>query len=288
MSQSDVVDALVALGFNLNEGRAYAALLRLGPSTGYEVGQRSGVPRSAVYAVLRRLVDQGAARSLAGNPERFMGTPPEALLKLLHKRFDASGKALEDAITHMDVAPSVPDAFSVRGYERVMEEASRIVSSAKEVLVISGWPRELDQLAAELSAAQQRGAYVVLFSHSRLDDALAGVRFSYALPEDGLESFWEHRLVVVADDKRTLIAATEQHESDTAVLSETPAIAEFAIGQVALDITLLAQRHDCDVSKVMAKILGDRVGRLDTLLPESKPELGAVVRPRRRKRKKRG
>jgi HTH-type transcriptional regulator, sugar sensing transcriptional regulator len=290
VTQSDVVDALVAMGFNLNEGRAYAALLRLGPSTGYEVGQRSGVPRSAVYAVLRRLVDQGAARSLAGNPERFMGTPPESLLSLLQKRFDASGSQLKDAIQRMDLAPTVPDAFSVKGYERVLEEASRLVSSARRTLVISGWPREIGKLTAELAGAQHKGAYVVVFSHAVLGPTVAGLHFSYALPESELESFWEHRLVIVADDRHTLIGATEDRESDTAVLSETAAIAEFAVGQVALDITLLAQRQGCDVSAVMARILGDRVGRLDRILPDGhEPEVGTehkVPKPRKKRAKK--
>jgi len=289
VTQSDVVDALVAMGFNLNEGRAYAALLRLGPSTGYEVSQRSGVPRSAVYAVLRRLVDQGAARSLSGNPERFMGTPPESLLSLLQTRFDASGEALRDAIAQMDMAPTVPDAFSVKGYERVLEEASRLVSSAKDTLVVSGWPRELGKIAGELAGAHSKGVYVVLFSHAVLPETLAGMHFSYSLPEEALEDFWEHRLVIVADDRRTLIGATEDREGDTAVLSETAAIAEFAVGQIALDVTLLAQRHGKDVSEVMARILGDRVGRLDRIPTEDVvPELGvehAVKKKRKRKKR---
>ncbi len=275
VTQSDVVSALVSLGFNLNEGRAYAALLRLGRSTGYEVSQRAGVPRSAVYAVLRRLVEQGAARSLAGNPEHFIATPPEALLELMKRRFDASGKTLVDAIGRMDVAPAVPDAFSVKGYERVMEEASRVIGSAQRTLVVSGWPRELGDLAVELSDADARGAYVVIFSHASLSPEIGGHHFSYALPEERLEEFWEHRLVLVADDARTLIGATEQRDSDTAVLSEAPAIAEFAVGQIALDITLLADRYRTDVSEVMATILGDRVGRLGQLLKGGPaPELG--------------
>lgn len=290
MTQADVVDALVALGFNLNEGRAYAALLRLGPSTGYEVSQRAGVPRSAVYAVLRRLVDDGAARSLAGNPEKFMATPPDALLDLLRSRFEGSRQTLEDAIDRMDVTPAVPDAFSVKGYDRVLEEASRIAASAKDLLVVSGWPRELARVEKDMIAAQKAGAYVVVFSHAKLPDTVPGVHFAYALPEAGLEEFWEHRLVIVADDKRTLIASTEQRDDDTAVLSEASAIAEFAVGQVALDITLLAQRYGHDVSAVMARILGDRVGRLDQLLAEGNaPELGVnheVVKPKRRRKKK--
>jgi sugar-specific transcriptional regulator TrmB len=290
VTQSDVVNALVSLGFNLNEGRAYAALLRLGRSTGYEVSQRAGVPRSAVYAVLRRLVEQGAARSLAGNPERFIATPPDSLLELMRKRFDASGKSLVEAIRRMNVAPAVPDAFSVKGYERVMEEASRIIGSAKRTLVVSGWPRELEQLATELSNADARGAYVVMFSHAVLSPRLGGHHFSYSLPEERLEDFWEHRLVLVADDARTLIGATEQRDGDSAVLSEAPAIAEFAVGQVALDITLLADRYHEDVSEVMATILGDRVGRLGQLLEAAPPpELGVhhSGTPKKTKRKKR-
>lgn len=291
VTQSDVVNALVSLGFNLNEGRAYAALLRLGRSTGYEVSQRAGVPRSAVYAVLRRLVDQGAARSISGNPERFIATPPDSLLELMRKRFDASGKSLVDAIRRMNVAPAVPDAFSVKGYERLMEEASRIVKTAKRTLVVSGWPRELEQLATELSDADARGAYVVIFSHAVLPESLGGHHFSYALPEEELEAFWEHRLVLVADDRRTLIGATEQNDRDSAVLSEAPAIAEFAVGQIALDITLLADRYQKDVSEVMATILGDRVGRLGQLLSDAPaPELGAhhagVPSKKRKKRRK--
>ena len=55
-------------------------------------------------------------------------------------------------------------------------------------------------------------------------------------------------------------------DADTAVVSETQAIAEIATSQIALDITLLTQRTGRDVEGVMAKMLGSRVGRLDTLL----------------------
>jgi hypothetical protein len=77
-------------------------------------------------------------------------------------------------------------------------------------------------------------------------------------------------LLLVADDRRTLIGATEMLETDTAVISETSPIAEVAASQVALDITLLSQRKGQDVRAVMAKMLGPRVGRLDTLLTRPK------------------
>ncbi len=268
MAEPDVVSALVALGFSLNESRAYGALLQESPATGYEVGVRAQIPRSAVYGVLRRLVKAGAARSIAGTPERFAPSPAEELLALLRKRFDTSTETLEEAMRSIDSTPAVPDAFSVRGYERVLEEAERLIHSAQHRLVVSGWPREINRLAAELRRTAKRRVYLVVFSHAELPK-LPGECFSYGLDEAALEEFWKHRLVVVSDDIKTLIGATENTDKDNAVISETPAIAEIATSQVALDITLLSQRQKRDVQAVMAKMLGPRVGSLDSLLARS-------------------
>ncbi|GAC1539670.1 MAG: hypothetical protein NVS3B10_30160 [Polyangiales bacterium] len=271
MRAPDVVSALVPLGFSLNESRAYAALLQGGAATGYEVGQRAQIPRSAVYAVLRRLVVAGAARSIPareGAPERFAASPPDALIALLRKRFDAQAGALEESLSRLDATPEAPDAYTVRGYTRVREEAERLVGTATDRLVLSGWPRELAALAPEVRKAHKRKVYVVVFAHAAVPATLVGEVFTYGLDERALEGFWEPRLVVVADDLRTLVGATEQGPQDQAVVSATPAIAELATSQVALDVTLLAQRQGLDVEKVMAKMLRGRVGKLDTLLED--------------------
>jgi sugar-specific transcriptional regulator TrmB len=266
MAEAEVVSALVALGFSLNESRAYRALLLESPATGYEVGVRAQIPRSAVYGVLRRLVAVGAARAIAGTPERFVAAPALEVLTLLRKRFEGHAGALEVSIRELDATPQAPDAFSVRGYARVLEEAERLIAAAEDRLVISGWPREIERLAPELKRASKRRIHIVVFSHSTLPAKLPGELFSYELDQRALEEFWKHRLIVVADDRRTLISATEGTDQDDGVVSETPAIAEVATSQVALDITLLAQRQKRDVQHVMARMLGHRVGRLDTLL----------------------
>src|SRR5580693_7705182 len=156
MAEPDVVSALVALGFSLNESRAYRALLLESPATGYEVGVRAQIPRSAVYGVLRRLVAVGAARAIAGTPERFVAAPPQEVLTLLRKRFEGQTSALEVSIRELDVTPQAPDAFSVRGYDRVLEEADRVIAGAEDRLVVSGWPREIERIAPELRRAGKR------------------------------------------------------------------------------------------------------------------------------------
>jgi sugar-specific transcriptional regulator TrmB len=263
---SDIVAALVALGFSLNESRAYAALLAESPATGYEVGVRAQIPRSAVYGVLRRLVKAGAARSIAGSPERFVAAPAEDLLALLRKRFDGTAEQFTESVRALDTVAPVPDAFNVRGYTRILEEAEQLVRNAKERLAVSGWAREIGVLAAELKRAPKRGVTTVLFSHCALPKIPGAELFSYELDEAELERFWKHRLIVVSDDHSTLIGATERLDTDDAVMSGSVAIAEVATSQIALDVTLLAQRQGRKVDAVMARMLGDRVGRLDSLL----------------------
>jgi sugar-specific transcriptional regulator TrmB len=272
MAETELVRALESLGMNLNEARAYGSLLVRGASTGYEVAQHSGIPRSAVYAVLRKLVTEGAARKSPGPPERFTATPAEALVAQWRKRLDTSAAGLLGAVARLDVAGAAPDAHSVQGYDRILEEATSLVHSAERTLVVSGWPRELALLQAELVRAERRGVTVVVFSHAALPPTLPGILFSYGLGEAALEAFWKHRLVVVADDRKSLLGAVERTSDDRAVVSDTVAIAEIAVSQVALDITLLSQRHGHDAGPVLATILGDRIGRLDTV-----PTKGASV-----------
>ncbi len=270
---SDIVSSLEALGFSLNESRAYAALLAESPATGYEVGVRAQIPRSAVYGVLRRLVKAGAARSIAGSPERFVAAPSADLVGMLQRRFAASAERFEGAARALQAPPSVADAFTVRGYDRIMEEALRLVHGAKERLAISGWAREIAALEGELKRAAKQIELVLIFSHCALPKIPGAEVFSYELPEAELEAFWKHRLTIVADDRMTLIGATEQKPTDDAVLSGTAAIAEIATSQIALDVTLLSQRKSSGAkgrgaNDALARLLGDRVGRLDSLLGE--------------------
>lgn len=287
MGEADLIQALTEHGFSLNESRAYTALLQSGPSTGYEVGQKAQIPRSAVYGALRRLVSAGAARSIAGHPERFVAVPSKALLSLLRDRFDASVRRLDEAVRSLDTDPPVPDAFSVYGYDRVLEEAKALIAGAQTQIVIGAWPRELLVLSEGLGAAVRRKVESYIFSHAMIPEDVPGIHFSYGLAEEELEAFWKHRFVLVVDDQRTLIGATEQDENDNAVISETDAIAEITTSQIALDLTLLAQRASKDTSELMAAILGDRVGRLDDLFASApEPIFAKRVAPRRRRRKK--
>lgn len=274
--QNDVeraIEQLTELGFTLNEARAYVALLQAGPATGYEVGQQAQIPRSAVYGALRKLVSVGAARSVSGTPERFAATPPKTVIATLRKRFAASADDLEVSLKGVGSSPAELEVFRVRGTEQNHEEALRLINESTSTVLLSGWPRELTRFSKELAKAEKRGVFVVTFSHAKLPDDYPGIVYSNSLVESDLEQFWKHRLFMVVDDSRTLIAAMEHQDDDTAVVAHVPAIAEVVASQITLDITLLTQRYHHDSGVVIGRLLGDRVGSLGPLLARQEPPI---------------
>src|SRR5438034_10628504 len=83
---------LTPFGFTTTESLAYAALLRLGPSTGYAVAHAARVARANAYAALEGLVGRTAAIRLSGRPTRYRAADPRALIAQLAAQ---QGEALD-------------------------------------------------------------------------------------------------------------------------------------------------------------------------------------------------
>src|SRR6266436_5940992 len=101
MTRDDILDSLSALGFSTNEARAYKGLLVESPATGYEIAQRASIPRSAIYAVLKRLEDDGLVARVEESPARYAPLPPADLLDALRHRFEGSVKDLNESLRRM-------------------------------------------------------------------------------------------------------------------------------------------------------------------------------------------
>ena len=85
----DPIGKLVELGFSEYEAKAYVALLRKSPVTGYELAKLSGVPRSMIYEVAGKLTARGAAMTLRKDGAiQYAPVPAEELLEHLHREHD--------------------------------------------------------------------------------------------------------------------------------------------------------------------------------------------------------
>ena len=79
--------------------------LHCGPAsssaTGYELAARGGVPRSAIYGVLKRLEQAGLVNAVRGKPARYIPLAPERLIEHLESRFSRDIKDFRDAVTQV-------------------------------------------------------------------------------------------------------------------------------------------------------------------------------------------
>src|SRR2546425_3325155 len=121
---------LTPFGFTPTESQAYAALLRLGPSTGYAIAHATRVARANTYGALEGLVRRTAALRLPGRPARYRATDPTALIAQLAAQqgeaLDRLSRSLRDA-----AGPSEPETRSVTGGRAVANLIMQVVARAE-------------------------------------------------------------------------------------------------------------------------------------------------------------
>src|SRR5256885_16946816 len=105
---------LTPFGFTATESQAYAALLRLGPSTGYAIAHATRVARANTYGALEGLVRRTAALRLARRPARYRATDPTALIAQPAAQQGAALDRLTRALRD-GTGPSSPEPRSAPG-----------------------------------------------------------------------------------------------------------------------------------------------------------------------------
>lgn len=167
---------LTPFGFTPTEERAYAALLDLGPATGYAVARALGIARANSYQALEGLVGKGGAVFLAGRPGRYRAVQPQALLNHIAAQEAQRLDALEREIRSLE-QPSGAEGFlrisGVRSLQEIVLRTAVRTEGAVVCLVAPGlvgafnplWhKRQSDELPTELflvgAAPEEGGAPV--------------------------------------------------------------------------------------------------------------------------------
>jgi len=208
---------LTPFGFTVTESEAYAALLRLGPSTGYAVAHATRVARANTYGALEGLVGRTAALRLPGRPARYRATDPAALIVQLAAQqgeaLDRLSRSLRDA-----AGPAEPETRSVTGGRAVANLIIQVVARAErrvegvlsaELLrpTLPAWRRAKERAALELRVAGDVPA--------EASPILSGA-VSADVP-----------IVLLIDDVQTLVVAGSG-ETAAGMWSSHPAVAALA------------------------------------------------------------
>jgi sugar-specific transcriptional regulator TrmB len=199
------VDKLVQIGFSEYEAKAYVALLRGSPVTGYQIAKLSGVPRSMIYEVLGKLVARGAAMTLRKEGStQYAPVPAGEFLDQLQREHEGLVASLKDDLTILDSVSDLEYVWNIEGHENIMAKAEEMVDQADRRIYLSLLPATFPALKPALERAIGRGVRAVVYSTEALD--LPGGRvIATPVPEEAHERVAGLWLVLVVDGEQVLI-----------------------------------------------------------------------------------
>ena len=201
MQQDSITDIMTSLGFSTYEARAYEALVREHPLTGYELSGRSGIPRSKVYESIERLVRKEMAIPVEGNPVRYVPVPPEEVVRRLSADFSRSVETLTGLFQRNVRAENIDYIFNITGGEAIIEKAADMIVTAESTLYLSIWSEEFDRIRTSLETAAARGVSTRLLSFGGGEFTSASVYHHRPLAPDEADGRW---ITVVKDRAEVL------------------------------------------------------------------------------------
>lgn len=205
MSQQAIA-ALEDLGFSTYEARAYLALLRQSPVTGYQLSKHSGIPRSRIYETLARLVAKGYAILLSAEPAEYTPLAADELLDRLKGQFDDTLSTLETEIEKLATAVQPENVWNLQGRAAILDRARTMIARAQKAVYLTTWAQTLHEVQAELEAAADRGVRIVIVSCGEIEPSV-GVHYSHAF-EEHIVCVDDSSINLVVDGAEVLVGET--------------------------------------------------------------------------------
>ena len=254
-----LIPQLVETGMTRNEALAYVTLLEDDGGeglTGYEVAARSGIPRSAVYQVLRRLEESAAAFNHGTEPARYVATDPDRLIEQMRRATRIRLDRLGESLVHLPKRARPEPVWILSRYDEVMARIDAMIRSAERSIYLSLWPRELDRIRPALAAVEGRDLYRVLHSPAHIGEHPPGFTcWVDDVTGDEAKARWSHKALVVIDRREALIGGTEPAVANHAVVTTNPSLVDVATNHIILDITLMARLEGVDPTGAVAPMM---------------------------------
>lgn len=227
-TETEEVRRLKSLDFTGTESRLYAALSRYGPMTGYEVAQRSGVPRANVYPVLARLVERGALRKVPSfRTMQFEAVPMTVFIEERVRQMRSAAKELEPLL-EQERSRRESQVSAGRGLEAFDQAVHALVERAGETLHLAVGPREARRIGSAVEEARNRlgDVQTACFSGCPTPCPVCGPN-AHSLADGSLS----HGLVLCRDREEILILDDADGEASFVVV-RSPALGAGIVAAV--------------------------------------------------------
>ena len=128
------ISVLKGIGLTMYEAQAYETLTSLISATAVEVSEKSGIPRSKIYDVLKRLGEKNFIEIEDGRPHTYHVKSPVDVLNREKERIDAE---IDDAISRLTniyengMSQVQAPIWRIYGVEKIINQEIEIIKRAK-------------------------------------------------------------------------------------------------------------------------------------------------------------
>ena len=179
-----LIDSLRNLGLTEYEAKVFISLARHGSGTATDIHMFSGIPRPAVYGVLKKLAERGIIEVQHTKPMRYKCLPPEEAIEKIKKDFEqetelALGKLNEIYSSEENILQK-EIVWTINGLKNISDRMIQVVCSAGSEIIIEAphptfrnlervYPvveKHYDQLVTELNRKIGEGVKVRMIVYS--------------------------------------------------------------------------------------------------------------------------
>ena len=128
------IQVLKGMGLTMYEAQAYVTLTSLISSTASEISEKSGIPRSKIYDVLKGLINKNFIDVEDGRPLTYNVKSP---VEVLSKQKDRIDSEIDDAITRLTnvyengMSQVQAPIWRIYGVENIISQETEIIKRAK-------------------------------------------------------------------------------------------------------------------------------------------------------------
>ena len=210
---------LKELGFTEYEAKAYLALLKESPVTGYAAAKNSGVPRSKIYEVLDSLVSRGDVIVSPGEPPLYRPLSAKELIQKKKRQSDEQLKKAEAELSELDrTQRDTENIWNITSREAIEERLLDCIARAQDHILLEIWAEDFVCLRDALKEAAARGVRVIIVSYGEIQATFAEV-YPHAHSSGVTDEYGSRWVVFSADSREVLTGVVSLDEKSRAAWS---------------------------------------------------------------------
>jgi sugar-specific transcriptional regulator TrmB len=154
----NLIQQIQSLGLNQYEAKTYVTLVKIGPTSAYQISKASGVPRARIYEILNGLGQQGFVMKEEINESTvYSPLPVEVFLETTHRKWRSTYQFVEQELKLIEKKePEIdPRVTTLKGSDNILSFCRILIRRAQHKIVLSIWNPMYHCLITDLKEKQQ-------------------------------------------------------------------------------------------------------------------------------------